>query len=492
MTIAFTSIPVNLYVPGQYAEFSSANANQNQVVTIPPGILLIGQMLATGTAAAGTVAQVTGADQVGKLTGRGSMLHQMAKKLFGVTSFIPVYLLPLADAVTSVPSSIAATISGPASASGEIDLYVGDTRYPIGVTLGDTPAVIATNLVAAVSADSDRYMDAVVDGTNTAKVNFTARNSGIDAGKIIISTSRYFGESLPTGVGVAVAARVEGTLNPTVNAAVYATLGETWYPSFVMPYSDAANLAALKVELADRFGPLRQIDAYNFIGVNDTVTNEMALATVDNSPWESLLDCGDMLTPPYVVAATVAAVDAVEPDPSRPRHTLALPGVLSIPDTGRRTLAQRNQLLGAGFSTLRVLSDGTVEIERLVSSYRTNSYAVTDDAYFDRTTLSTLANLRYTLRVRFATKYGRWKLGQDGTLGANVMTPSLATSECIALYRDTWMVQGWVEGGDAVTQFKSQLQAAIDSGDPNRLDLQLPPNLINGLDVLAAEIDFIR
>lgn len=492
MPIQFNQIPVNFYVPGQYAEFNISNANQGQVVTIPPGILLIGQKLAAGTATAGTVARVTGADQVGQLAGRGSMLHQMARKVFGVTQFVPTYILPFKDAETSAPSTIAVTVSGPATAPGELDLYVGDTRYPIGVALNDAASAIATAIVAAVSADTDRYMDAAVDGVDPTKVNFTARNSGVDAGKIDITLNRYYGETLPIGVGVAIAARVEGTVNPQMDAAAWAALGETWYPSVVMSYTDSANLAALKVEMADRFGPIRQIDGYNFAGINDTVANEITLAGTDNSPWESLLDSADALTPPYAVAATVAAVDAVEPDPSRPRHTLPLPGVIAKADSGRRTLAEQNQLLAAGISTLRVGSDGTVSIERLVSTYRTNAYGVSDDAYFDRTELSTLANLRYTLRVRFATKYGRWKLGQNGSIGANVMTPNLAISESIALYRDTWMVEGWVEGGAALTQFKQQVLAEIDSSDPNRLNLQLPPNLINGLDVLAAEIDFIR
>ncbi len=132
-----------------------------------------------------------------------------------------------------------------------------------------------------------------------------------------------------------------------------------------------------------------------------------------------------------------------------------------------------------------------MRIERLTTTYRENVYGVSDDAYFDTESLHLLATLRYTLRARFGSKYPRHKLGKDGSIGPNVMTPSIARAECIALYLD-WMQEGWVEGGAALEQFKSDLVVEIDSQDPNRLNALVPPDLINQLRVFAALIQFRR
>lgn len=485
----FNQIPVNFRVPGQYVEFDASQANGTDGA-VPQKILLLGQMLAGGTASPNVATLVSSADEVAQLAGRGSMAHQMARKLFVANGFTPVYLLPQADAGGATKSSRQVTVGGSATANGELDLYVGDSRYALGVVTGATAAVIAASIAAAITADPDRYVDAAVDGGTPARVNLTARHGGIDAGRVDVTHSRYDGERLPLGVTLTIAALVEGTVNPTLTAAITG-LGENWYPTIVMPYTDAAAMTALGTELADRFGPIRQIEGYAHAGRSADQATLQALAGARNSPHESVIDCADVLTPAYAVAACVAAVDAYEPDPGRPRQTLALPGVVGKGETGRRTKQVRNQLLNAGVSTLVVDAGGVVRIERLTTTYRLNAFGLADDAYFDTESLHLLANLRYTLRTRFANKYPRHKLGKDGSQGTNVMTPSTARAELVSLYRD-WMSRGWVEGGTALEQFKRDLRVEIDATDPNRLNAIVPPDLINQLRVVAAQIQFRR
>ncbi|WP_273456391.1 phage tail sheath subtilisin-like domain-containing protein [Nevskia ramosa] len=487
--IQFNQIPVNFYVPGQYVEFDASQAD-GTTPTIPQRILLIGQMLAAGTGAANVATLVSSADEVAQLAGRGSMLHHMARKLFLVNSFTPVYLLAQADAGGATKAARQVTVGGSATANGELDLYVGDSRYAIGVVTGATAAVIAAAIAAAITADPDRYVDAAVDGGTPARVNFTARHGGIDAGRVEVTHSRFDGERLPLGVTLTIAVLVEGTVNPSI-ATGLAGLGESWYPTIALGYTDAANLTLLETELADRFGPLRQIEGYAHIARSADQATLQALVAARNAPHESVMDCADVLTPSWAVAASVAALDAGEPDPGRPRQTLTLSGVLARVATGRRSRAVRNQLLAAGVSTLLIDASGTVRIERLTTTYRLNANGLPDNSYFDTESLHLLANLRYTLRTRFANKYPRHKLGKDGSEGPNVMTPSTARAECIALYLD-WLALGWVEGGVAFEQFKRQLRAEIDSNDPNRLNLLLPPDLINQLRTVAGQIQFRR
>ena len=483
--IAFNVLSTPFYVPGQYAEFNNAMANTS-AVTLPQKLLLVGQKLAAGSAAAGVPVRVTGADHVGALSGRGSMLHQMAKKVFAAGLLVPIFILPLTDKAGATKATQTVTAAGTATAAGTLALYVGDNRYPVSVTSGMTAAQLATAIVAAITANADRYVDASAAG---AVVTLTARHGGVDVGKVDAALNRYSDESLPAGITITIAARTEGTGNPDLAAAITA-MGDSWYPTICAPYTDAANLALLKNELLDRFGPIRQIDGYAFASAVDSVANLISLAGGNNAPWQSLLDSWDAMTPAYVVAAAVSAQDALESDPARPRQYLGLPQVLSKPDAGRRSIYERQQLLAGGVSTLRVDNDGTVRIERLTTTYRTNAYNVADNSYFDTESLHTLANIRYTWNARMAQRYGRHKLGDDGSIGPNVFTPSMGLAEAIAIYADTWMPQGWVEGGAKFEQFKRDVRSERDASDPNRLNVLLPPDLINQLRVIGAQIQF--
>lgn len=81
------------------------------------------------------------------------------------------------------------------------------------------------------------------------------------------------------------------------------------------------------------------------------------------------------------------------------------------------------------------------------------------------------------------------KLANDGTNfgpGQSVLTPKLARGEVLALFSE-WERDGLVENA---AQFKSQLVVERNANDPNRLDIFLPPDLINQARVIAAAIGF--
>ncbi len=485
MTIAFNQFPVNFRVPGQFVEFDSTLAVQG-LTRLPQAILLMGQVLTGGTNGQ-RPARVYSAAEVEGITGRGSMLAQMAARAFAVTSAVPIYILRLADGVGATRSTRTVTLTGAATRTGTVNLYVGDRGYAVSVAVGGTPATVAGALATVINADQYRMVDAA---SAAGVLTLTARQAGVDAGRYEMIFNRYQGETLPAGLTVVIASLTEGTVNPDVASALTG-LVETWYPTVVCPYTDAASLDALETELASRFGPLRQIEGHAYTARYGTVATVSTFGSTRNSPHLSIVDCGSVLTPPYAVAAAVAAQDAAEPDPARPRQTLSLPGVMARDEGGRRTLAERNALIEVGISTLNVDAGGVARIERLTTTYRLNAFGLSDDAYYDVETLRTLATLRYTLRARFAQKYPRHKLGQNGSEGPNVMTPATAAAEIVALYRE-WLGEGWVEGGNAFEQFKRDLRVEIDNSDPNRLNALIPPDVINQLRVFAAQIQFRR
>ena len=74
MTVPFSRVPGNLRVPLFYVEFDNSMAN---TATATQRTLLIGQMLASGSAQEKIPVKVSSPNAVGELTGKGSMLHGM-------------------------------------------------------------------------------------------------------------------------------------------------------------------------------------------------------------------------------------------------------------------------------------------------------------------------------------------------------------------------------------------------------------------------------
>ena len=149
----------------------------------------------------------------------------------------------------------------------------------------------------------------------------------------------------------------------------------------------------------------------------------------------------------------------------------------------------RNALLHDGIATFSVAKGGGVHIERLITTYQQDSAGTPDTSFLDVNTMLTLGYLRFTFRARFALRFPRHKLANDdATFGAGqaIVTPRIARGEVLTLFRE-WEDRGLVENID---QFKQDLIVERNSGDPNRLDILLPPDIVNQLRVTAAQIQF--
>jgi phage tail sheath gpL-like len=257
----------------------------------------------------------------------------------------------------------------------------------------------------------------------------------------------------------------------------------------VIPYADTTNLTAIENWLAERFGPMVQKEGQAYVGHTGSFSGASTLGKSRNSPHLTIVSGADSPTPPWVWAAQSAARDSFEPDPARPRQTLALPGCLPPKDKAQLTREERNMLLYDGVSTYTVNPGNVAAIERLITTYKTNEVGVPDTAYLDIETMRTIAYLRFTVRTRIGTKYPRHKLADDGTLygpGQAIVTPSVIRSELLALFRE-WELAGLVEGYE---QFKTDLIVERNASDPNRVDAVIPPDVVNQFRVFAGQVQF--
>ncbi|MBF0168796.1 MAG: phage tail sheath subtilisin-like domain-containing protein [Alphaproteobacteria bacterium] len=482
----FDTIPLTLRTPGQYAEFDNSMAIQGLTIDAT-NVLVFGQKLNSGTATANQAVQVLSADHAAQLFGRGSLLHAMFATYKANDETTKAFAMPLADDAAGVAATGTFTITGTATEAGTIAAYLGGKRVRAGISVGDTANVAGAALAAAINAD----LDLVVTAANAnGLVTLTARHKGAFMNGFDLRLNRALDEAVPAGLAIAVANMSGGTANPELAAAL-AAMGDTHYHHVVLPYTDSSSLAAVKAEADTRADGTHQVDMQVWAAAAGSHGTLTTLGNSMNSQWISIMGADASPTPAYLWAAAYGARAAyyLSNDAARPLQTLVLAGVIAPDETSRFTRAERNLLLYDGIATFMVGTDGSVMIERAVTTFQTNTYNLPDASYLDSETLATLSILRRTLRARIASRYPRHKLAADGTrfaMGQAVVTPSIMRGELIDLAR-RWEELGWVE---QVDDYKDKLIVEIDPNDPNRINALIPPNLVNQLRVFAGKIQF--
>jgi phage tail sheath gpL-like len=490
VSIPFGSVPAALRVPFVAVEIDSSGAQQGPAL-LSYRVLLLGQKTAAGSAEADSLHRVTNPDAVATLAGRGSLLHRQALAYFANNTSTETWVGVLEDEGAGVAATGTLTVTGPATATGTLSLYVAGTRVPVGVSSGSTAATVAASIAAAITARPNLPVTAAVgSGGNTHIVTLTARNKGTHGNGIDVRLNYQDGEATPAGVGVTVAPMSGGDTNPSL-AGIIATMGDSWFQVVAHPYTDATSLSALETELASRFGPMRMIDGLAITSAAGSFATLTTLGNSRNSPHSCIVaqPGANPLTPPAEYAAMVAGVVAryAPQDPARPLQTLPVVGALAPAEADLFTLEERNLLLFDGIATTTVAGGGLVQLERLITTYQTNASGSEDTAYLDATTLLNLMFQRFSFRTRIRTRYPRHKLADDGTragAGQAIITPSTGKAEAVAWFREMEAL-GLVENFEL---FKKSLVVERNAQDPNRLDFMLPPDLINQLIVSAANI----
>lgn len=489
MSISFNQIPVNLLTPGQYVEFDNSKAIGG-LVNMANRILLIAPKLAAGTATANVPFQISGeADGIAGL-GRGSIGAAMVSALFKVTDTIETWVLPIADSGAGVQATGTIVVAGTPTEAGTINLYVAGRRVQVAVTTSDTATTIAAAIAAAINADADMPATAAAA---VATVTLTSRHKGTLGLDIDMRVNYYpLSEKTPAGITLTITAMSGGTGDPSI-ATGLAAIGATQYNTIIMGFNDDANVALIETELDTRWGPLYQNDGHCHIAKRGTVGTLNTWAGSRNNPhltaWA--MENSGIPNPGWEMAAVAGTTAAfnLAIDPARPLQTLALTGIKAAPAEKRFTRSERNNLLSYGLATTIVDAGGNVVIERAVTTYTLNASSIVDPSYRDIETMFTLSYLRYTVRARISQKFPRYKLANDGTQfapGQAIVTPKIVRAELIALFRD-WEDAGLVEDID---QFKADLLVERNGTDVNRVDVLLPPNIVNQFRVFAAQIQF--
>ncbi|HSH72343.1 MAG TPA: phage tail sheath subtilisin-like domain-containing protein [Methylophilaceae bacterium] len=488
--VSFNTIPNNLRVPLFYAEVDNSQAGY---FTQELRGLIIGNKLAAGTGVANTPVLVSKTDEARQLAGVGSIAAKMHELYRLNDSIGEVHLLLVDDPGAGVAATYTITVTGPATGSGTLALYVGATKLQIAVASGDSVTAIAAAIAAAINADTSLPITATAA---VGVVTATSRHKGVISNDIRIQTN-YRGaagsEKTPAGITVAVAAGVAGAGTPTLATAL-AALGDNEYDFIIHPYTDATSLDAFKTFMNDTVGRWaynRQIYGHVYSAAADTFANLVTLGLGRNDQHHTIAGFEKGVPNPcWEYAAAYGARNAVfiKADPARPTQTGELTGILPAPINSRFILTERQSLLNAGIAT-SLIGGGTVRIERAITTYQKNSFNQGDPSYLDSETMHTLAYVIRRMRYVITQKYPRHKLGDDGqrfAAGQAIVTPKVIRGELLAEYAAMEEL-GIVENAKA---FNANLIVERDATDPNRVNVLYPPDLVNQLRVFAALAQF--
>lgn len=488
--VTFNAIPSSILEPFVAVEFDASKAQSGPVVQPYRG-LIIGQRLTSGTEpllAASTCTApklITSEEQASALFGAGSVAHRMARTWLQANRITELWVIGVADA-TGTAAAFTITVTATTPLAGTIFLYVCGELLQVNVAAGAAQNTIASAINTAINAAIGLPITSTV--LNNV-VTCTARNQGTCGNSIDIRVNYNAGDTLPSGVTVAIAQSVTGATDPTI-ADVLAAIGDTWFNRFAMGWRNTTTIGAIDVELETRWGPMRPIDGRAFFGFRGTHAEAVTLGSSLNSKHVVIVPRYLPASAEWEYAASAAAVTALsaQQDPARPFQTLELPGIKGPQAIADFDFAERDILLRNGMSTC-YLDNGIERVGRVVTTYRLAPSGAADSSYRDLTTLDTLSLLRYSLRNRLLLKFPRHKLASDGTrfgAGQAIVTPAIVRGEVLAWFRELES-QGIVEDFD---QFRQDLVVERDVTDPSRLNILVPSNLINGLIVRAIQIQF--
>ena len=483
--ISFDQIPSDIRNPLFYAEVTNQKAgyyHQNS------RSLIIGQ--AIGAVASEVPVLVPSVDYVKDTYGAGSQLAIMVDVFRDNNSYSELWVLPLADAAASVAATGTLTVTGTATESGTVSLYIGDTLISAPVASADDATAVAASIVAEIALNKDLPVTAT---NSLGVVTITAKNKGTLGNSIKLQLNfagTLAGEKTPAGISIAIVAMASGATNPTLSAKL-AAIGSMDIAFYGHSYTDSTSLNTMRDYLEARWDALVGQDGHAFTALSDTVSALQTFGLARNDPNHTIVgyeDTNPTWAPKLLGAYLGKASHSLSIDPARTLQTLVLRTIEVPKEAQQFTLSNRATLLNSGIATL--MYDGQrAQIERAITTYQLNSYGQIDPSYLDVTTRTALSYIKKSVAYRITNRYPRSKLAADGTrfgAGSNIVTPKDIRGELIAWY-GTLEREGICQN---VEGFKDKLVVQLNNQDPNRVDVLLPPTLINNLVVFATKVEF--
>jgi phage tail sheath gpL-like len=444
----------------------------------PKRALLTGLRSSSGAVLELVLTRISGDGDGDAAFGRSSMLADMCRSFRLQNKFTELWAIAQDEPSGGTAGTQTLTVSGTATASGTIALYIGGVRVEVDVVVGNTATDVATAIAAAITADTSLPVSC---GAASAVATATARHKG--AYEVRIEVGGRPGDVLPAGIAsVIVAEGVAGAGTVDITD-VTDLLGETPYDRIVLGMHTDTILDAAEAVMADRWGANVETDGllvYAHKGASLSTITTYTTAPARNSQYGMIVAPPDTSfpTPVWRTAAMVAGIDLAESQVNTPRQWLPLTNI--SPGIGTKfNLSQRSSLVAAGCTTLKVDAGGRVVIDRTVTTYQKNGAGSPDKLFQAVGMMSAIAYLRWMWRVHIETRYPRALLGDDGAQvapGIPLVTPSTIRGAASTVYLEAAEL-GLVDKS-AHAAFLEALSVVRPSGNPIRVNSILTPTFL--------------
>lgn len=484
MTISFETVPATR-VPGFYAEFRARSAPSISSLVRPTCI--VGQSLSTGTATYGVPVLVLSAAHARVLFGVGSTLSHQCAAYVANDPTAEVWAIPLEDKSSGTAASGTITFSGTTTGAGEFRFSIAGREVVVPIASGSN----ATAQAAAAKAAINAVTDLPVTADNTAGVlTNTCRHKGTVGNQI--KTYRDTSVDLPAGASAPVIVQLaSGATDPDDDGIT--EMGTQEFDAIALALADSTNLTNWKTAIVERWGPTVLSFGQVFACVADTVSNLASFGAARNNAYEGILGQVSPYSPAYEVASAYAGacMARLRNDPAANLNGVTVKGIRGPDYADALSYAERSVLLNAGISTYTVDRDGTMRIDRPITTYRTDSSGSPDESWLDLQTPFSVARFTRRMKARVARVQSGAKLADDGAPvggGQNIVTPRYMRAEILSEYA-AMEADGLVEDPDG---FDAELVVERNGSDPQRLDIFFPPNWVNQYLVTGSVVSFER
>ena len=387
-----------------------------------------------------------------------------------------------ADTTTGVATKMAAGIN---LATSQYGFTATSLAANLTITTGfGTAGTFLINITNTTTLTTATY--ATLLGGADAYVTLTANNTGYLGNSIRIETALTYGDSAWANANTTIVQPTGGAGQPVLNTAL-SNLGSMPFDFIVNPYNDVYTLGEVDTFLQQRWGPYQQLYGLQLACFDGTAAQALAQTATINSPYTYVISRYLGPAPTYLWAAALGARAAQHlqdaPELSRPMQTLALTGMHGPKLAANAwSITQRQSFYFGGVTGYTLAKDGTVRLDRVVSTYLTNAYGQVDMTWLD---INTLAQNMYALRFinqALTSTYPRSALA-DSNPGSlqGVVTPKDVFNLVAHSYSELCNI-GVMQNADL---FAQQLIVERNSQDPNRVDAYLPFDVMNQLRIFA-------
>lgn len=481
-----SNIPDNLTAPIFTFDVESGGQYENE-----NRMVLLGHGLSTGTLAEGALAICGSVTTARELAGRGSMLESMFIRARQNAPAQEIWLGRVADTGTAEIRTV--TIVSVPAAGGQGVLQIAGEAVSISLDAGETVSSAATKLAAAINAYINpitKISLPVTASAAAAVVTLTARHkgtyaTGLDVFTPVVDGGNAFADS------ISLATTTAGAGVPDVST-VLAAMNDDAFEMVVSAFGDDANRTVLDSfhnATSGRWSYAQQLYGHVFYPKAGTESELVTSAAAKDSWHVTMLPrfaSGGFATPDYEWAAAFAARIAAwsgggsNGDVSRNQTGLVVDGVKAPRDRAYwPDYATRESLLKNGVSSWKVDRSGNVMIDKLITQSQTIN-GVPDTTFRDVQKIYQLMYALKKFRADLAAEHANKAIADDNP--ANL--PAIATVRDIkaTLVHSYRQMAGILENADAAALTMSVVR---NSDNPNRVDVVLPLDFINPLDIFA-------